>query len=470
MDYKDFRILSIYYEQKEIPWHELRDKHTVSAEFIDWAENKNDVQMVVNVINNKLESYNLIERIPRNIAIDQTSKITSEGEELYLLEALKRNVHPVKTVGIKKEQIVSEAHPTVFISYSWDDESHKNWVLNLANILRDNGINVLLDVYELRIGTNLTYFIENAIKNSDRIIIVFTPAYRLKADKREGGVGYEYSIINSSLYKDITSNEKVIPLLRSGDVNESISEFLQQYIYIDFSDDLNFTNNLSELLREIYKEPKYKKSTLGQKPDFDKIDSEYVVVDTFEKGKNIYVTFSDDTEKQITFSNSDSNPLLLPNENCIVFIRDTFGNYSHTDVRKIMKVNYHNLLEHKISDRKPYMDGSVNTDFICEITNPTLSVDQKSIIFLTEAYATSGNLVKVNLENGSWEIVSDAMDFELIKSGPHKNLFFVGKSQIKNRGRDVYYYLINEKNEILKEFNSKESYIEFRRSIQNKKM
>ena len=36
-------------------------------------------------------------------------------------------------------------HPTAFISYSWDDESHKSWVKELAARLRKDGVDVKLD-------------------------------------------------------------------------------------------------------------------------------------------------------------------------------------------------------------------------------------------------------------------------------------------------------------------------------------
>jgi hypothetical protein len=43
------------------------------------------------------------------------------------------------------ETRVMPAHPKVFISYSRDDEAHKEWVRQLATQLRTNGVNVCLD-------------------------------------------------------------------------------------------------------------------------------------------------------------------------------------------------------------------------------------------------------------------------------------------------------------------------------------
>jgi len=120
-----------------------------------------------------------------------------------------------------------------FISYSWDNEIHKEWVLKLANRLHSDGAEVILDKYYLKPGKSIPHFVEESISKSSRIIIIFTPNYKLKADKRAGGVGYEYSIMNADLYQNQTLNEKVIPLLRVGNFTASIPAFMQQYIHIE---------------------------------------------------------------------------------------------------------------------------------------------------------------------------------------------------------------------------------------------
>ena len=40
-----------------------------------------------------------------------------------------------------------------FISYAWDNEEHKNWVLKLASDLRHHGIDAILDQWDARLGT-----------------------------------------------------------------------------------------------------------------------------------------------------------------------------------------------------------------------------------------------------------------------------------------------------------------------------
>jgi len=167
---------------------------------------------------------------------------------------------------INKEE---DENPIVFISYSWDDEPHKKWVLDFANKLRSDGVDVILDRYHLTPGANLSFFVEDSLRKSNRIILVLTPNYKGKAEQRKGGVGQEYSIINTETVKNIANNERVIPILRKGSSDDSIPIFFQQYIYVDFTNDSTFDNSYEELIREIYKEPKEKIPDLGKKPNFD---------------------------------------------------------------------------------------------------------------------------------------------------------------------------------------------------------
>ncbi len=161
-------------------------------------------------------------------------------------------------------------NPIVFISYSWDNDEHKEWVLNLANKLRTNGIDVILDRYYLQPGVNVPFFVEDSIRKSNRMIIVLTPNYKQKAEGRKGGVGREYSLINASLAGSIVENERIIPILRKGTPQESVVDFLRQYLYIDFTTDAEFESNYEALLRELYKEPEIEMPALGTKPTFGK--------------------------------------------------------------------------------------------------------------------------------------------------------------------------------------------------------
>jgi hypothetical protein len=204
-----------------------------------------------------------------------------QSEKVNQIEELlgKKKITTEPTVIPKTEKEKEEeksSNPVVFISYSWDNEAHKEWVLTLANQLCKDGVDVILDRYYLKPGKSLPHFVEESISKANRIVIIFTPNYKLKADKRAGGVGYEYSIMNADLYRNQTTNEKIIPVLRDGNMEESIPTFMQQFIHIDTRNDDNAENSYVDLLREIYNEPAIQKPKLGAKPIFEKTLNETI--------------------------------------------------------------------------------------------------------------------------------------------------------------------------------------------------
>ena len=159
----------------------------------------------------------------------------------------------------------------IFISYSWDSEEHKTWVLSLAQRLIGDGVDITLDQFDMRLGTNLTHYMENSMKESDRVIIIMTENYKLKADGRKGGVGYEYSIINSEIYKNQLEH-KFIPILCSGTFEKSTPTFLKSYIVLDMTSKEKFEKAYNQLIRDLYNEPIIEKPILGTKPKFKKKD------------------------------------------------------------------------------------------------------------------------------------------------------------------------------------------------------
>ena len=66
----------------------------------------------------------------------------------------------------------------VFISYSWEDDEHKNWVRSLTDKLLENGIDATLDQYDLSLGDRLPQFMEQSVTNADYVLIICTPTYK----------------------------------------------------------------------------------------------------------------------------------------------------------------------------------------------------------------------------------------------------------------------------------------------------
>lgn len=168
---------------------------------------------------------------------------------------------------------MTEKSPIVFIHYSWDNEKHKKWVLFVAERLLADGVEIVFDRYDLKLGSNNNYFMEK-IQSSDKVILIMTPEYKVKADNRTSGIGYEYQIITTEISKQIASNNKYIPVLRLGKQEESIPVFLQSFLYLDISDDSLFEEKYLELLKNIYDEPLLIKPKQGKRPNFQKLENQ----------------------------------------------------------------------------------------------------------------------------------------------------------------------------------------------------
>ena len=178
----------------------------------------------------------------------------------------KNGIQQVKTVEKIKEET-----PSVFFSYSWDDRFHKLWVLKLAAHLIRNGINVIIDEWDLsKFNNDMHVFMESGIRDSDYVIMICTPKYAKKANEREGGVGIENTIITGEYY-DKKKGRKYIPIVRnySKKFTESLPSYLKTKYTIDFNDDSEYEQKFDELLRSLLNVPKYKRPELGNLPKLE---------------------------------------------------------------------------------------------------------------------------------------------------------------------------------------------------------
>lgn len=170
-----------------------------------------------------------------------------------------------------KESVLGEipdGRRVVFISYSWDSPSHKEWVAKLAKDLADNGIYVLLDEY-LEGGTTLSSFMELGIERAKKVLVIGTPNYREKCLGLSSGVAFEESIIRESMFQNL-GTKKFIPCLRLGEFTQSFPLILSGCKGYDFRKDDNYTTILDDLCRDIYGQPRRPRPKLGDVPDYAK--------------------------------------------------------------------------------------------------------------------------------------------------------------------------------------------------------
>ncbi|MPN55792.1 hypothetical protein SDC9_203476 [bioreactor metagenome] len=161
---------------------------------------------------------------------------------------------------------MSQRNPKVFVSYSWDNIEHQQWVVDLTNGLRRKGIDATMDLFQTQQKTvNLNRMMIENIKQSDYVVVVLTEEYAKKADNFQGGVGFETLLT----IPDIKNNlSKLIFIMRhNGDYTKVFPFHVRDIYAIDFSNDNQFESKLEELIYKIYDVPLYEVDPIGIMPD-----------------------------------------------------------------------------------------------------------------------------------------------------------------------------------------------------------
>ncbi|WP_312770257.1 toll/interleukin-1 receptor domain-containing protein [Pseudoxanthomonas mexicana] len=160
---------------------------------------------------------------------------------------------------------MSEVPPRVFVSYSHDSQDHKDWVLTLATRLVANGVDVVLDQWDLKLGSDLPLFMEAGLTGSQRVLAICTEQYVDKANAGAGGVGYERMILTGQLMQSI-AEDRIIPVIRNNGATIPTPVFLRSKLYIDFRDDSTYEAKYAELIRDIHGQQVKPRPPLGANP------------------------------------------------------------------------------------------------------------------------------------------------------------------------------------------------------------
>lgn len=160
--------------------------------------------------------------------------------------------------------------PKVFLSHASEDKNR--FVLDFAEKLRSNGIDVWLDKWEMLPGDSLVDKIfEEGLKNAEAIIIVLSNHSVNKPWVKEE--------LNAGMMKKIGKGTKIIPVVID---NCSVPESLKSTLWEHISDTKNYQENLARIVASIFghiekppigQPPLYTKSALSEIPGLTRIDN-----------------------------------------------------------------------------------------------------------------------------------------------------------------------------------------------------
>lgn len=159
--------------------------------------------------------------------------------------------------------------PKIFISYAWGSKDYQEKVLSLASDLQSDGIEVLLDKWNLKEGNDKYAYMEQCVNDDavTNVLILLDPIYAQKADERVGGVGTETQIISAEIYNKV-SQEKFIPVImeRADDLTVPKPHYLKSILHFDLSNEDNYDDEYQRLVKRLYGIEIYVKPALGNTP------------------------------------------------------------------------------------------------------------------------------------------------------------------------------------------------------------
>lgn len=267
---------------------------------------------------------------------------------------------------------MNNVKPKVFISYSWGNEQHKEKVEELGIRLRHDGVDVILDIWDLKEGQDKYAFMEQCVNDEtiNIVLIICDKSYAEKANARVGGVGNETEIITPQVYGKI-KQIKYIPIIFEFDENNNpyMPIYLKGRMYINLStDDGLYESEYEKLLRLLYEKPLKKKPLLGKMPEWlnDDVVS-YIKLDSIIK-----------QIKYLKDNQGNKFKILVQNyidECSIVLDEFRFGDgefneenlLKKIDKLKIIRDNYLTFLENIINQQQFTSDIIIN--FFTEIYN-----------------------------------------------------------------------------------------------------
>jgi hypothetical protein len=256
----------------------------------------------------------------------------------------------------------------VFISYAWSSPEHEEWVLELAERLESNGVEVVIDKWNSTEGQNLSAFMQRSVNDPSitKVLVVCDELYTNKANGFEGGVGTETVIISNEVYNDIEQT-KFVPIIaeRGKDGEAYIPTYLKGTKYIDMSSEQNYEDGYEKLIRNLYGKPEHVRPKRGSAPSFLLRDEKKTNLDSRralnrfrynvdKKPKNIEIYFNEFIETfildfesyAISTSNRDELINLLFNRlHETSELRNIYNEFLEFYIKEAEEVSEHLLIE-----------------------------------------------------------------------------------------------------------------------------
>jgi TIR domain len=127
-----------------------------------------------------------------------------------------------------------------------------------------NGVDPIIDAWDLRPGDDVPKFMERGVRDSARVLMICTEKYVAKTNDGVGGVGYEAMIVTSELVRDL-GTAKFIPIIRQSTNDPKVPTSVATRRYVNLSEGADRAVEMQTLLRDLHSIPP-EKPPLGRPP------------------------------------------------------------------------------------------------------------------------------------------------------------------------------------------------------------
>jgi hypothetical protein len=154
------------------------------------------------------------------------------------------------------------AVPKVFVSYAHESGAHKAAVLALATVLRDAGVEVVLDVWSDDARHDWYVWAIRQLTAADHVLVIASERYRATGDGNapnleNRGLQSEAALLRELVHADrATWLSKVLPVVLPRHTVDQIPLFLQPHTASHYRVPSIDTAGVDELLRVIRREPR----------------------------------------------------------------------------------------------------------------------------------------------------------------------------------------------------------------------
>lgn len=199
----------------------------------------------------------------------------------------------------------------IFVSYS---QEIGNWIAELISGLKnkienDNlDIEIIWDKTHLKLGYNMHFFMENSIKEADKVFIFCDTSYTEKANGRNRGVGIETTIITPKMYGKVDQTKFIPVILWNCDVPDYLDEVYG--IPIESREVTEIViNRFYSIIQEMINDKREKE---GFSEERNKSETKYKEIDLNIPKKNQFKTNIGVPRANIFFRSSDLNNIINP--------------------------------------------------------------------------------------------------------------------------------------------------------------